>query len=355
MSTTRRLHFEPREVTPWWLTIVAPISAITLSFLLASLLIVWAGASAIDGLRLMFTGAFSTTLALTETLSRAIPLTLTGLAAAVAFRARFYNIGAEGQLYCGALAATALGSGLIDLPPALMLPLLISAGAAAGAAAVLLPVWLKLGLNVDEVVTTLLLNFVILLFVSFAVEGPMKDPMSLGWPQASPIVDSGVLPALVPRTRLHAGIYLAIAASVVVWLLWRYSVFGFNVKAVGLNPDAARHAGISLQRTLVFVALLSGALAGIAGVSEVAGLKGYLTLDLSPGFGYTGIAVAMLGNLHPLAVMFAAVFIAALSVGADSMSRVLSVPSYIADIMVAAAVLSVLIGLLFTQYRVRTR
>lgn len=347
------MRLELRESTPWWLSLAAPILAICLSLLLASLFIVWAGESVIDAFWKMGIGAFGTTFAISETLSRAIPLTLTGLAAAIAFRARFYNIGAEGQLYCGALMATVVGTGLVDLPPFMMIPTLFIAGAVAGGLALLLPWFLKTRLSVDEVVTTLLLNFVILLFVSFALEGPLRDPMSMGWPQAAPIIDNGVLPALIPRTRLHAGMYAALAAAVVLWGLLRYSVFGFSVKALGLNAQAAAHAGIPPTRTLFWVAMFSGALAGMAGVSEVAGLKGYLTLDLSPGFGYTGIAVAMLANLHPIGVVVSAVFLAGISVGADSMGRALGVPSYIADIMVASAVLSVLIGLMFTRYRIR--
>jgi len=347
------VRFELRESSPWWLSLSAPVVAIMLSMLLASVLIVWAGESVIAAFQLMATGAFGNTFAITETLSRAIPLTLTGLAAAIAFRARFFNIGAEGQLYCGALAASLIGTGWITLPPIAMIPLLFLVGAFAGGLALLLPWFLKTRMNVDEVVTTLLLNFVILLLISYALEGPLRDPMSMGWPQAAPIVDNGVLPALVPRTRLHAGVFFAIFAAVTLWLLLRYSVFGFSVKALGLNPEAARHSGIAPTRTLFWVAILSGALAGCAGVSEVAGLKGYLTLDLSPGFGYTGIAVAMLANLHPLGVVVSAVFLAGVSVGADSMGRALGVPSYIADIMVASAVLSVLIGLMFTRYRLR--
>ena len=346
------MRLELRQSTPWWLNLAAPLASIALSLLLASLLIVWAGASVVDAMWLMFAGAFSSSFAITETLARAIPLMLTGLAAAVAFRARFYNIGAEGQLYCGALAATWVGTGMLSLPPALMIPLLFIAGAVAGGLAVLLPYLLKVRLNVDEVVTTLLLNFVILLLVSYALEGPMKDPMSMGWPQAARIIDEGVLQPVVPRSRLHAGIYVALAAAVFAWWLLRYSVFGFSLRALGMNAEAAQHAGIPIKRTLFMVAMFSGALAGCAGVSEVAGLKGYLTLDLSPGFGYTGIAVAMLASLHPLGVIVSAIFLAAIYVGADSMGRALGVPSYIADIMVASAVLSVLIGLMLCKFRV---
>lgn len=347
------MHLEIREQVPWWLTLIAPVLAIIVSFLLASMLIVWTGESVPEAFAAMARGAFGSQFALTETLARAIPLAFTGLAAAVAFRARFWNIGAEGQLYLGALTATMIGTGWITLPAPLMIPLLMLAGAAAGAVGLLLPWFLKVRMNVDEVVTTLLLNFVILLFAGFMLEGPLRDPMSMGWPQAAPIIDSGVLPALLPRTRLHAGAIIAVLAALLVWLMLRYSRFGFQLRALGLNPDAARHAGIFPARTFFFVAVLSGALAGMAGVSEVAGLKGYLTLDLSPGFGYTGIAVAMLANLHPLGVVLSAIFLAGVSVGADSMSRAVNVPSYIADIMVASAVLCVLVGLMLSRFRIR--
>ena len=349
------MRLAPRESVPWWLTLSVPLAAVAVSLLLASVLIVWSGESIAAGLSAIAVGAFGSTFALTETLSRAIPLTLTGLAAAFAFRARFWNIGAEGQLYAGALAATVLGTGLIAVPPAATIPLLLVGGAAAGGAATLLPWFLKVRLGVDEVVTTLLLNFVILLFVGYCLEGPLQDPMSLGWPQAAPIVDAGVLPPLVPRTRLHAGVWVALACALLTWAVLRWSAFGFRLRVLGLNPDAARHAGVSPARTLLVVALGSGALAGLAGVTEVAGLKGYLTLDLSPGFGYTGIAVAMLANLNPLGTVAAATFIAGISVGADAMGRSLDVPSSIADIMVASAVLAMLAGLLLARYRVSLR
>ena len=350
------MRLEVREHTPLWLLISAPVLAVMVALALASLLIVWAGQSVVEALSLMLQGALSSTFALTETLSRAIPLIFTGLAASVAFRAKFWNIGAEGQLYCGALAATWLGTGMLDLPPVLLISVLFLGGALAGAMALLLPVLLKNRINVDEVVTTLLLNFIILLIVSYCLEGPMKDPMSLGWPQAEPIVDNGVLPVLVARSRLHMGLVVALAAAVLVWLVLRYTVWGFEVRALGMNTTAARHAGINANWTLLKIALLSGGLAGMAGVSEVAGLKGYLTLDLSPGFGYTGIAVAMLANLHPLGVVLHRhLFLAGIYVGADSMGRSIGVPNYIADIIVAISVLSVLIGLMLCKYRLRMR
>jgi len=133
----------------------------------------------------------------------------------------------------------------------------------------------------------------------------------------------------------------------------RYTIWGFEIRAVGANANAARFAGISINRTVILVAMLSGGLAGMAGITEVAGTKGYLTLDLSPGFGYSGIAVAMLANLHPLGVIISAIFLAGIYVGSDSMSRAVNIPTYIADVMVALCVLSVLVSLMFTSYKVR--
>ena len=349
------MRLERREETPYWLLLTAPIGAIAAALIIASGLIMWTGESVIDAYGYLFQGGFGSRFALSETLARATPLIFTGLAAAVAFRAKFWNIGAEGQLYCGALAATWLGTGLITMPPVLMIPFLFIVGALAGGLALLVPVYLKSKLKVDEVVSTLLLNFVILLFVSYLLEGPMKDPMSMGWPQAAPIIDEGVLPSLMAKSRLHIGFIIGIFAAFLVWAIMRFTAWGYEIRAAGHNPDAAAFAGINLKMTVLRVALISGGLAGIAGITEVAGLKGYLTLDLSPGFGYAGIAVAMLAALHPLGVILSATFLAGIYVGADSMSRAVNIPNYIADVMVATCVLAVLVSLMLTQYRIRFR
>ena len=346
---------EPRAEISLWRAGLAPVAAVAASLLIGSGLILWTGEPVLNAYGLLFQGALGSSFALKETLTRSIPLIFTGLAAAVAFRAKFYNIGAEGQLYCGALAVTFFGTGLIGLPPILMVPFLMLVGAIAGGAILIVPVLLKTHLKVDEVVTTLLLNFVILLFVSYLIEGPWKDPMALGWPQAAPIVDEGIFPKLLERGRLHAGLIFAVIAAVAVWALMRFTVWGYQIRAVGHNPDAARFAGITVERTVIRTALISGGLAGLAGVSEVAGLKGYLTLDLSPGFGYTGIAVAMLAQLHPIGVIASALFLSAVYVGADAMSRAANIPTYIADVLVGLSVLAILVSVMLTRYRIRWR
>ena len=347
------IRIEPRGRPSLGLALGAPMLAAFLALALAAIPLAFAGAPLGRAYQLLFEGALGSRFALSETLARSTPLIFTGLAVAVAFRARLYNIGAEGQLYAGALAAVAVGSGAIAAPPIVMIPAIVLAGAAAGALLMVGPTLLKIRFGVDEVVTTLLLNFIVLLFVSLMLEGPMKDPLGLGWPQSEPLVDEATLPPLFSRARIHTGLLIALAAVAFVQILLTRTVWGFEIRAVGANPSAARFAGMSVAGTLVRVSLLSGALAGLAGVSEVAGLKGYLTQDLSPGYGYSGIVVAMLAALHPVGVVASAIFVAAVFVGADSMSRALGVSSYIANLVVAMALIAVLLSGLLLRFRIR--
>lgn len=338
---------------------IAPIGAVAFTLLVSSLLVLWAGAPVAPTFAAILQGGFGSVFAWTETLTRATPLILTGLAAAVAFKARLFNIGAEGQLYAGALAAVAVG-GMHDgsgfaAPHALLFVGMMLAAALAGALLLLGPAWLKARLGVDEVVTTLLLNFIMLLAVSALLDGPMKDPTAMGWPQSVALQGELELGRLVQGARVHTGLLIAVVLAVLLWALFKYTVFGFDVRALGANPRAAAFAGVPPLRTLLCVALLSGALAGLAGAIEVAGRTSYVTLDMSPGYGYTGIVIAMLAALHPLALLAAAVFVAGMLVGADSMSRVVGVPTYIADVIVAASLISVLVAALLAQYRVRWR
>jgi ABC-type uncharacterized transport system permease subunit len=347
------VRLEPRLATPLWWSVMAPVGAIGVSLVLCAGLIAWSGAPVWRAYGALLANALGSPFAIAETLTRATPLILTGLAAAVAFRAKLWNIGGEGQLYAGALAATLVGSGLVAGSPFLMVPLVLIAGAVAGALLLLGPTLLKTRLGVDEVVTTLLLNFIVLLFVSLLLDGPLKDPMSAGWPQAEPIVEAAELPKLVQGERLHAGLLIAVAAALIVWFIGARTVWGFEMKAVGANPQAATFLGFNVDAAMLRVACLSGGLAGLAGVGEVAGLKGYLTLDLSPGFGYSGIVVAMLAQLHPIGVIAGAVFVAGIFVGADAMSRAVTVPSYIADVIVAVSLLSMMVAVLLLRFRVR--
>jgi general nucleoside transport system permease protein len=351
------MHLEPRAAVSRASIVLAPLGAVAVTLMVGSLLVAWAGAPVGRAYLLLLEGGFGSRFALTETLTRATPLILTGLAAAVAFRARLYNIGAEGQLYFGALAAVAIGGlhggeGFIA-PAWVLFPLMMLAAMSAGALLLLGPALLKSRLGVDEVVTTLLLNFIVLLFVSAMLDGPMKDPTAMGWPQSVAIAEALQLDKLVERSRVHTGLAVAVVLAVLLWGLLRFTRFGLSLRAVGANARAAAFAGIPVQGVVVRVALLSGALAGLAGAVEVAGRAGYVTLDMSPGYGYSGIVVAMLAGLHPVGVVLASVFVAGILVGADSMSRAVTVPSFIADVIVAVALIAVLVATLLTRYRVR--
>lgn len=327
-----------------------PVLALVATVLVASVLARMAGADPFATLGLIVTGAFGSKFAALETLNRATPLIFTGLAVAVAFRAKLWNIGAEAQLYAGAIIAVLLGTGALAAP--WVLPVSALAAMLAGALVLLGPVMLKTRLGVDEVVTTLLLNFVMLLFVSYLLEGPLKDPMGMGWPKSPALVKEARLPRIATGLRLHWGFALALIAALGVWLIQARTTLGFEMRAVGANPAAARFAGMPVNGVLLKTALLSGGLAALAGWSEVAGLKGHLSSDLSPGFGYTGIIVAMLALLHPLGVVVSALFVAAIFVGSDSMSRAAGVPTYIADMLLATALLFMVLALALTRYRV---
>lgn len=346
------MRLERREEVPLALVVAAPLGAVAVALALAGGLILAAGVNPLGAYAEMLRGALGSRLAVTETLTRATPLILTGLAAAVAFRSRLWNIGGEGQFFLGALVTAWIGHSL-GLPGPVGIVLLLGCGMVAGAALLAGPALMRLRFGVDEVVTTLLFNFIVILFVGLMVEGPLRDPMSFGWPQSVPIDRDFRLPILIERTRLHMGLLIALAAAGIVWLVLSRTVFGLETRAVGLNPRAAAFAGVPLPRTILSVALISGALAGLAGAVEVMGVTRGVTTTMSPGFGYAGIVVAMLAALHPAGVVAAALFVAAVFVGADAMSRATGVPSFIADVIVALSLLTMLVALLLTTHRIR--
>lgn len=346
-------RLEEREHRSLRRQFITPFIAVFIALLISSFFILLAGVNPLNSYKELFIGSFGSKNAVAETLSRATPIILTGLAASIAFRARFWNIGAEGQLYAGALAVTFFGTGIIELPAIIMIPFLFMVGAIAGGLLLLPLVLLKIYYKVDEVVTTLLTNFIVILLVSYLLEGPWKDPMSLGWPQGASVIDQGILPQILSKTRLHLGFIFSIISAILIWIVLSKHLIGYKIKAVGFNSSAASHSGIPVLKTIFIVALLSGGMAGMAGVTETAGLKGYLTLDLSPGFGYAGIAVAMLAGLHPIGVIASGIFLASIYVGADAMSRSMNVPTYLADVIVAITILCVLMSLVINQYKLR--
>jgi simple sugar transport system permease protein len=344
------LRLEARQRTPAWLNLTLPLVAIVVTLILCSGLIVLAGAGVADAYGVMFKASLGDSYAITETLVRAAPMIFTGLAVTLAFRAKFWNIGAEGQLLAGAMASCFVGA--IPMPGPLAMLLMAIAGAAAGAAVALIPALLRVRLKVDDVVSSLLLNSVVFYILMALIEGPWKDPFS-GYPISPPIEDSAGLPVLIEGTRLHLGVLVAVLAAPLVWLLISRTVLGFRIRVTGENPEAARYGGIDVHRVIVVAALVSGALAGLAGVGEVGGVHFQVMSDISPGYGYSGIVIAMLARLNPLGVVPVAIFLAAVMTGAEAMSRATGVPAFLSDVIQGTALLAMLVALLFTAYRVR--
>lgn len=273
------------------------------------------------------------------TLVRATPLILTGLAVALAFQAGVFNIGAEGQFLTGAAAASAVALSASGAPRWVLVPALLLAGSAAGAAWAWIAAELRARFQVLEVISTLMLNFVAAYLVSYLVRGPLQEPTHI-YPQTETFVLAAQLPRFGPTTRLHAGIAIACAACAICWWILRYTAAGFRVRVAGANPDAARSAGrIDVRRVTTRAFVVSGALAGLAGAIEVSGVTYALYENISPGFGYTAIAVALLARLDALAVLGTGMAFGALEAGATAMQRDAGVPSVVVSVVEAGVIL----------------
>ncbi len=283
---------------------------------------------------------------------KSTPLLLTGASVAFAFSAGYWNIGSEGQLVAGAIVGAWLGMVLKDVPSILGIPLMVVGGFAGGVIWALVPALLKVRLNVDEVVTTLLLNSVVIFLVSYFLNGPWRDPISM-WPQSPEIAKGTEFFKLIPRTRLHFGFLVALTVIGAEWYVLKRTGLGLRMRAVGLGKEAARFAGVNVNRTVLTAALVSGGIAGLAGAGEVAGIHFHLIESLSDGLGYTGIIIATLGGLNPFGVGLAAVFIGLIDTGAQSVSRALGVPVYLGTVVQATLLLVTLSLFVLQNYRIR--
>jgi len=292
----------------------------------------------------LWSGAFGSWYALTSaTLVRAVPLILIGLGLALAFRGGAFNIGAEGQFYAGAIAATWIGLSVGHLPSPLAVTAVLSGAVLAGALWVAIPVLLRVRYGVLEVISTLLLNFVAEALTSLLVQGPLQESQHI-YPQSDPIAESARLP-LLPGTRLHAGLALALAGALLLHWIFSRTLWGFRLRAVGLGPRAAEIAGRIDSRWITALALaLSGAIAGLAGGVEVSGVSYALFQNLSPGYGFTAIAVALLGRLHPFGVVLAGLLFGALEAGAGAMQREADVPAVAVYLVEAVVIIVVLLA-----------
>jgi ABC-type uncharacterized transport system permease subunit len=310
---------------------------------LSVLLLEVSGYDSVFALKALWNGSLGSTYALTSaTLVRATPLILTGLAVALAFRAGVFNIGAEGQLLAGAAISAVVGVKLSIALGVLTLPAELAAGAMAGALWAGIAAWLRSRFRVLEVISTIMLNFVALHAVGYLVRGPLQEPLHI-YPQSDVLPSVAQMPKLIPGTRLHWGLIAAVAAAVLLWWVLRYTAVGFRLRAAGANPYAARSAGlINVGRVTLTAFLVSGGLAGLAGAVELTGVTFALYENISPGYGYTAIAVALLARLNPLAVIATGVFFGALEAGASGMQRDAGVPAAFVSVIEAGIILAVI-------------
>jgi ABC-type uncharacterized transport system permease subunit len=332
---------EKRAQPPWWLAYALPTLALAIAFLLGAVMFLLMGTPPWQAYQAMAQGAFGSVYSLAETLVKATPLLLAGLGVALAFRVGFWNIGAEGQLYMGAMGATWVALSYAGLPAPLLQPLMIMAGCLAGAIWGLIPAALRVYWRVNEVITTLMLNYIAVLWVDFLVYGPWKDPRAFGFPFTPAFPPAARLPAL-PGYRVHLGILLGllVAAGLAI-LLWR-TRFGYEIRIIGLSPEAARYAGMRLERAIPVAIAISGGLAALAGVCEVAGVQGQLKHGLSPGYGYTAIIVAWMGHLNPWGIIFVSLLLGGLLVGSDMLQITMNLPVAVAYMLQGVILFSVL-------------
>jgi len=296
----------------------------------------------------LWRGSFGSYDAITSgTLVRATPVMLTGLSVAIAFRAGVFNIGAEGQFLAGAAAATSLsmlpvlGASYASYASS---PLALVAGAIAGGAWAAIAALLRAGFRVLEVISTILLNFIALYLVGYLVRGPLQEPLHI-YPQSKTIAVAARLSRLLPSSRLHAGFLIAVAAALAAWWILKFTAAGFRLRAVGANADASRSAGmIDVSRTTTQAFVVSGALAGLAGAIELTGVTFALYENISPGYGYTGVAVALLARLDPLGVVASSLVFGGLEAGATAMQRDAGVPSVVVSVIEAIIVLGLIVA-----------
>ncbi len=353
MDVSSKWRFEKRLYVGWKSEALTMIAAILVAVGLSSLLIIAAETGVWDAYRALIKGAVGSRRSILESLVQATPLILTGLAAAVAFRARIWNIGGEGQFFAGAMGAWWVADAFGNaLPQLLILPLMVVAGALTGAAWAGIAGVLRAHYGTNEIIVTVMMNFVILFILSWLLSGPWRSPDTFYF-QTIKMPEAAWLPRFFADSRLHWGFAIAIIAAVAVYILKWKTPLGFEIRGLGVNDVAAKFKGISIPRTTIVVMLISGALAGLAGVSEVGGIHHRLQLDISIGYGFTGIIIALIGRLHPIGVVLAAIAFGALINGATFMQISTGTPSALIEVIQGLVLITVLVGAVLVRYRIR--
>jgi simple sugar transport system permease protein len=331
-------------------TLVSALSLL-LALVFGGIVLVLAGENPLHVYQAMLSGALGDWNGVAETLVKTTPLLLAGLGVAVAFRMQLWNIGAEGQLYWGAIFATGVALFLIPTAPGwVMVPAMAIAGLLGGGLWGLIPGALRAWFGASEIITSLMLNYVAILFSEYLVHGPWRNPVGYGFPGTATFPDAAWLPHW-GTTRVHLGLVFGLVAAAVLWIMLRRTRWGYEIGVMGENPRAALYAGMPTKRTILLVMAVSGALAGLAGMSEVAGIGHQLQRNLSPGYGYAAIIVAWLARLHPFGAVVVAFLLATLTVGGDQIQMTLGLPAAIAPKLQGTILFFLLGGDILTRYR----
>ena len=330
-----------RGIPSWLITLGAPLIGVAAGLLIGALLILLAGEDPLEAYAAMMRGAFGGRRQIEETLLKTAPLLLMGLGLTAAFRARVWNIGGEGQFYMGALAGGAIALNFADQwPRALLIAVMILAGVLGGALWAALAGIFKIRRGISEIISTLMLNYIAILFMEYMARGPMQEPGGY-LPESAQFAAAARMPTLF-GSRIHGGVVIAFLMVPVVYALLWSTPLGFRLRAVGSRSSVARYAGIKVERLIMFALMFSGGMAGLAGIIEVSSLHTRLKGGISGDYGFSGILVALLGRMHPVGVAIAALFFAALTIGAQSMHVLYQLPVTLAGVVQAVVVLCVL-------------
>ncbi|MCD6576724.1 MAG: ABC transporter permease [Anaerolineaceae bacterium] len=347
-----KISFEKRLKKSRSSVILVPVFSFILALLFGAIILVAFGVNPLQAYSVMIKGSLGSGYALSETLVKAIPIMLTGLGVSIAFRMLFWNIGAEGQLAMGGIAASFVAIFLAKfLPPLLVLPVMFIASILAGALWGLIPATLKAALGVNEILTTLMMNYIAILLVEYLYLGPWRDPEGYGFPGTATFPASALLPRFTGR--IHMGIVFAILAAALLWFILNHTKRGYEIRLIGQNPRAARYTGINIGKNILIVMLISGGLAGIAGMAEVSGIAHRLYSGLTVGYGYTAIIVAWLASFNPWGILLVSFLMGALYVGGDQIQIAMQTPAAVAQILQGAILFFMLGGMIFANYKVR--
>ena len=347
------LKFEQRPQPSSLMRYLSPLIAVGLMLASGMLLFYLLGKNPVAGFRVFFLNPVRDSYGVAELFLKATPLMLCAVGLSVGFRANVWNIGAEGQLLVGALAAGAVALHFPDSHSPFLLPGMVLAGALGGMLWAAIPAWLRTRFNANEILTSLMLVYVAQLMVSWLVHGPWRDPDGFNFPQTKMFQANAMLPVLSTGNRVNAALFLAIGALILGWVFMNRSFMGYQMKVAGQAENAGRYAGFSAKRAIWMGMLVGGGMAGIAGMSEVAGPIGQITEHISPGYGFAAMIVAFVGRLNPIGIFFASLLLALLYVGGEQVQQYLGLPSAISNVFQGMLLFFLLASDVFINFRLR--